>query len=127
MSRYFINEPSLKEERKDYYYKLIEREDICDMILREFGMDPKRCHIVNGHMPVKFKKGESPIKGNGKLLIIDGGFSKAYQKTTGIAGYTLIYNSYGLRLVTHEPLKVLKRRLSKRPISIQYYSCSAGQ
>ena len=76
--RYFINEPSLKEERKDYYYKLIEREDICDMILREFGMDPKRCHIVNGHMPVKFKKGESPIKGNGKLLIIDGGFSKAY-------------------------------------------------
>lgn len=82
--RYFINEPSLKEERKDYYYKLIEREDICDMILREFGMDPKRCHIVNGHMPVKFKKGESPIKGNGKLLIIDGGFSKAYQKTTGM-------------------------------------------
>ena len=103
--RYFINEPSLKEERKDYYYKLIEREDICDMILREFGMDPKRCHIVNGHMPVKFKKGESPIKGNGKLLIIDGGFSKAYQKTTGIAGYTLIYNSYGMILSAHEPFE----------------------
>ena len=109
--RYFINEPSLKEERKDYYYKLIEREDICDMILREFGMDPKRCHIVNGHMPVKFKKGESPIKGNGKLLIIDGGFSKAYQKTTGIAGYTLIYNSYGLRLVTHEPFESLEKAI----------------
>lgn len=81
------------------------------MILREFGMDPKRCHIVNGHMPVKFKKGESPIKGNGKLLIIDGGFSKAYQKTTGIAGYTLIYNSYGLRLVTHEPFESLEKAI----------------
>lgn len=109
--RYFINEPSLREERKDYYYKLIEREEICDMILREFGMDPKRSHIVNGHMPVKFKKGESPIKGNGKLLIIDGGFSKAYQKTTGIAGYTLIYNSYGLRLVTHEPFESLEKAI----------------
>ena len=74
-------------------------------------MDPKRCHIVNGHMPVKFKKGESPIKGNGKLLIIDGGFSKAYQKTTGIAGYTLIYNSYGLRLVTHEPFESLEKAI----------------
>ena len=109
--RYFINEPSLREERKDYYYKLIEKEEICDMILREFGMDPKRSHIVNGHMPVKFKKGESPIKGNGKLLIIDGGFSKAYQKTTGIAGYTLIYNSYGLRLVTHEPFESLEKAI----------------
>lgn len=77
----------------------------------KFGMDPKRCHIVNGHMPVKFKKGESPIKGNGKLLIIDGGFSKAYQKTTGIAGYTLIYNSYGLRLVTHEPFESLEKAI----------------
>lgn len=74
-------------------------------------MEPKRCHIVNGHMPVKFKKGESPIKGNGKLLIIDGGFSKAYQKTTGIAGYTLIYNSYGLRLVTHEPFESLEKAI----------------
>ena len=81
------------------------------MILREFGMDPKRCHIVNGHMPVKFKKGESPIKGNGKLLIIDGGFSKAYQKPTGIAGYTLIYNSYGLRLVTPEPFESLEKAI----------------
>lgn len=111
--RYFINEPSLREERKDYYYKLIEREDICDMILREFGLDPKKSHIVNGHMPVKFKKGESPIKGNGKLLIIDGGFSKAYQPTTGIAGYTLIYNSYGLRLVTHEPFESLEKAIKE--------------
>ena len=81
------------------------------MILREFGMDPKRCHIFNCHMPLKLKKGESPIKGNGKLLIIDGGFSKAYQKTTGIAGYTLIYNSYGLRLVTHEPFESLEKAI----------------
>ena len=83
------------------------------MILREFGMDPKRCHIVNGHMPVKFKKGESPIKGNGKLLIIDGGFSKAYQKTTGIAGYTLIYNSYGLILAAHEPFESTEAAIEK--------------
>ena len=109
--RYFINEPSLREERKDYYYKLIEREDICDMILKEFGMDPARAHIINGHMPVKFKKGESPIKGGGKLLIIDGGFSKAYQKTTGIAGYTLTYNSYGLRLVDHEPFQSVEKAI----------------
>jgi fructose-1,6-bisphosphatase-3 len=109
--RYFINEPSLREERKDYYYKLIEREEICDMIIREFGLNPENAHIVNGHMPVKFKAGESPIKGNGKLLIIDGGFSKAYQNTTGIAGYTLIYNSYGLRLVTHEPFESLEKAI----------------
>ena len=76
-------------------------------------MDPKRCHIVNGHMPVKFKKGESPIKGNGKLLIIDGGFSKAYQKTTGIAGYTLIYNSYGLILCAHESFTSTEDAVSK--------------
>ena len=111
--RYFINEPSLKEERKDYYYKLIEREDICDMILREFGMDPKRCHIVNGHMPVKFKKGESPIKGNGKLLIIDGGFSKAYQPETGIAGYTLVYHSHGMQLVQHEPFQSRQKAIEE--------------
>jgi fructose-1,6-bisphosphatase-3 len=67
--RYFINEPSLREERKDYYYQLINDEKICRKILVEFGMDPDISHIINGHMPVKFKKGESPIKGNGKLLI----------------------------------------------------------
>ena len=109
--RYFINEPSLREERKDYYYQLINDEKICRKILVEFGMDPDISHIINGHMPVKFKKGESPIKGNGKLLIIDGGFSKAYQSTTGIAGYTLIYNSYGLRLVTHEPFQSLEKAI----------------
>ena len=73
------------------------------MLLREFGLEGEHCHIINGHVPVKVKKGESPIKGGGKLLVIDGGFCKAYQGTTGIAGYTLIYNSECLRLVSHEP------------------------
>lgn len=87
--RYFLGEKDTHEERKDPYYRLIEDENvnekICDNIIREFGLDPKTAHIINGHMPVKLKKGESPVKGNGKLFIIDGGFSKAYQKTTGIA------------------------------------------
>lgn len=107
--RYFLGEKESHEERKDPYYRLIENEQmsekVCDSIIREFGLDPQVAHIVNGHMPVKLKKGESPIKGNGKLFIIDGGFSKAYQKTTGIAGYTLVYNSYGLKLVTHLPFE----------------------
>ena len=72
-------------------------------IFDEFGLDWEQSHIINGHVPVKQKKGESPIKCGGKLLMIDGGFSRAYQKTTGIAGYTLISNSYGLKLVYHEP------------------------
>ena len=76
------------------------------MILKEFGLgNVKDAHIVNGHVPVKVKSGESPIKCNGKLFIIDGGFSRAYQKETGIAGYTLIYNSYGLILAAHEPFE----------------------
>ncbi|MBR0085151.1 MAG: fructose-1,6-bisphosphatase [Lachnospiraceae bacterium] len=99
--RYFIEDEATHKEAKNPYYKLIDREDICDMIIREFGLDPETAHIINGHMPVKSKKGENPIKGNGKLVIIDGGFAKAYQSTTGIAGYTLIYNSFCLRLVTH--------------------------
>ena len=113
--RYFVAEKELHEEKKDPYYRLIEdkemAETVCDRILTEFGINPEVGHIVNGHMPVKVKKGEAPIKGNGKLLIIDGGFSKAYQKTTGIAGYTLIYNSYGLRLVTHNPFESLEKAI----------------
>lgn len=109
--RYFMDDVHLKEERKDDYYRLVEREDICDLIIREFGLDPETAHIINGHMPVRPKLGESPIKGNGKLLIIDGGFSRAYQETTGIAGYTLVYNSYGLRLVTHKPFESLEKAI----------------
>ncbi|MBQ9828677.1 MAG: fructose-1,6-bisphosphatase [Lachnospiraceae bacterium] len=103
--RYFIAEKETHKETKNPYYKLIENEDICDKIMREFGMDPSVCHIINGHMPVKTKAGENPIKGGGKLIIIDGGFSRAYHNTTGIAGYTLVYNSYCLRLVTHLPFE----------------------
>ena len=76
-----------------------------DNVMREFGLSPESAYIVNGHVPVKRKNGESPVKCNGKVMVIDGGFSKAYQKETGIAGYTLIYNSYGLRLVAHEPFE----------------------
>ena len=103
--RYFLEDASVKVEKKDYYYQLLEHEEVLDRILEEFGLDPKVGKIVNGHMPVAVKRGESPIKCNGKLFIIDGGFSKAYQKTTGIAGYTLVSNSYGLKLVAHEPFE----------------------
>ncbi len=101
--RYFIEDKKTHDEPKNPYYLLYENEEVVDMILREFGLDPEEGHIINGHVPVKVKKGESPAKCNGKLLVIDGGFSKAYQKKTGIAGYTLIYNSYGLILTEHKP------------------------
>lgn len=101
--RYFLAEKETHEEKKNAYYRLIENEDAIDGILREFGLEPSRAHIVNGHVPVKRKDGENPVKCGGKVLVIDGGFSRAYQKQTGIAGYTLIYNSYGMRLVAHEP------------------------
>ena len=98
--RYFLDEKQLHEEKKDYYYKLIERDDVVTRILEEFGVKPETGKIINGHMPVK--KGESPMKCNGRALIIDGGFSKAYHSTTGIAGYTLVYNSNEIKLVAHE-------------------------
>lgn len=101
--RYFLDDKQLQQEKKDYYYQLIENEEVVDHILEEFGLDPKSSHIINGHMPVELKKGESPIRCNGRVMIIDGGFSKAYQGKTGIAGYTLIFNSRGLTLVSHEP------------------------
>lgn len=103
--RYFLDDKEIQSEKKDYYYTLIEKEECVNKIFDEFGLDHEHSHIINGHMPVKSKNGETPVKCNGKLLIIDGGFSKAYQKQTGIAGYTLIYNSYGLRLVSHEPFE----------------------
>lgn len=103
--RYFLSEKETHVEKKNPYYSLIENEKVIDGILREFGLDPATAHIVNGHVPVKRKDGESPIKCGGKVMVIDGGFSRAYQKETGIAGYTLIYNSYGLRIVAHEPFE----------------------
>ncbi len=103
--RYFLSEKETHVEKKNPYYSLIENEKVIDGILREFGLDPATAHIVNGHVPVKRKDGESPIKCGGKVMVIDGGFSRAYQKETGIAGYTLIYNSYGLRIVAHDPFE----------------------
>lgn len=103
--RYFIQDKETHVEVKNSYYSLLDREDILNRILREFHLDEKRSHIINGHVPVELKKGESPIRCDGKLLIIDGGFSRAYQSKTGIAGYTLVANSYGMRLVAHEPFE----------------------
>ena len=101
--RRFIEDESTWVEEKNPYYQLYNDPAVCERLLKEFGLEGPHCHIINGHIPVKSKKGESPIKGGGKLLVIDGGFCKAYQKTTGIAGYTLIYNSACLRLVSHQP------------------------
>lgn len=101
--RYFIAEKETHVENKNPYYSLYDDEEIIDKILKEFGLMGPDSRIVNGHVPVEVKKGESPIKCGGKLLIIDGGFSKAYQTKTGIAGYTLIYSSHGMMLAQHEP------------------------
>ena len=106
--RYFIEDKETHKETKNAYYSLLDREDILNKILDEFELDTKKSHIINGHVPVELKKGESPIKCDGKLLIIDGGFSKAYQSKTGIAGYTLIANSHGMRLVAHEPFESME-------------------
>ncbi len=107
--RYFIADPATHHEPKNPYYRLIEQEEIVNKILKEFGLPTEGSHIINGHIPVESKRGESPVKCNGKLLIIDGGFSKAYQPKTGIAGYTLIYNSYGLLLAAHEPFESVEQ------------------
>ena len=101
--RRFIADEDTWTEPKNAYYRLYQDPAVCDALLHQFGLTGEHCHIINGHMPVKSKKGESPIKGGGKLLVIDGGFCKAYQNTTGIAGYTLIYTSNCLRLVSHQP------------------------
>jgi len=103
--RYFIDDKSTHTENKDPYFKMRDCEEVCKYILSSFGLNPQSSHIINGHVPVRAKKGESPIKANGRLLVIDGGFSRAYQSTTGLAGYTLIYDSYSLRLATHEPFE----------------------
>lgn len=101
--RYFIADKETHKENKGHYYRLKDNREICEKILEEFGIRDEHSHIINGHIPVKTTKGESPIKAEGKLLVIDGGYSKAYQPETGIAGFTLIYNSHGLQLVQHQP------------------------
>lgn len=99
--RYFIEDKTTHKERKNAYYYLREDEQVIRNMLEAFNLDPEAGHIINGHTPVKEIEGENPIKANGKMIVIDGGFSKPYQKTTGIAGYTLVYNSYGIELVAH--------------------------
>lgn len=111
--RYFLDEKELWKEAKNPYYTFLNNEKVIHHILQEFGLNPEKSHIINGHVPVKTKNGESPIKCNGKVMVIDGGFSRAYQKETGIAGYTLIYNSYGLILAAHEPFESTEAAIEK--------------
>jgi fructose-1,6-bisphosphatase-3 len=111
--RYFIGDPTTHVEPRNAYYSLRDREDIVRKILEEFGLSPDTSHIINGHVPVRVKHGESPVKAGGKLLVIDGGFAKAYQKRTGIAGYTLVYNSYGLLLAAHHPFESAQKAIEE--------------
>lgn len=101
--RYFLDNKDLHQENYNAYYKFSEQAEVCGRILEMFGLDSQHSHIINGHVPVKIKNGESPVKANGRLFLIDGGISKAYQKATGIAGYTLIYDSHSLNLAEHKP------------------------
>ncbi len=103
--RYFIDNAETHTEEKNPYFTLRDQKELSLKILKEFDLYIENSHIVNGHVPVKFKKGENPVKGKGKMIVIDGGLSKAYQPVTGIAGYTLIYNSHGLLLAAHEPFE----------------------
>ncbi|MBO6246775.1 MAG: fructose-1,6-bisphosphatase [Anaerovibrio sp.] len=109
--RMFLVDESTWKEPADPYYKLINKEEVCEKILEEFGLDPEEGHIINGHVPVKVKKGETPVKANGKAIVIDGGFCRAYHNKTGISGYTLISNSRGLRLLEHQTVADVKEAL----------------
>ena len=111
--RYFIDDKKIHKENKNPYYQFINKKEICEMILREFGLNPETSHIINGHVPVKVKEGESPVKADGKLFMIDGGFSKAYRKTTGIAGYTLVYNSYGIKIISLAPFESQEKAIKE--------------
>ena len=111
--RYFLKEKETHAEKKNPYYRYLEDPRVVTGILKEFGLEGEESHIINGHVPVRLKDGESPVKCGGKVLVIDGGFSKAYQKETGIAGYTLIYNSYGLILAAHEPFESTESAIEK--------------
>lgn len=112
--RYFIQKKETHQETKNPYYKLRNNKETCQLILEAFGLNHDNAHIINGHTPVKAEAGESPIKAGGKLFVIDGGLSKAYQKTTGIAGYTLLYNSIGFQIVTHQPFTSVNDVLTRQ-------------
>ena len=142
--RYFIADKATHKEVKGAYYRLLENEEVIDSLLREFGLDPAKGHIINGHVPVHQGEGESPVKCGGKVIVIDGGFCKAYHKVTGIAGYTLVYNSYGLILCAHESFTSAEDAVSKesdivsnrvavhyttkrRLVRYRYRNCSQGK
>ena len=108
LERYFIKDKETHVEERGYYFKLRDKEDVIDHIMDAFGVVGPNRHIINGHVPVRTTKGETPIKANGKLMVIDGGFSKAYHNETGIAGYTLVYHSRGFQLVQHEPFTCME-------------------
>lgn len=110
---YFVEDKATHKENLNPYYQLSQQEEVCDRILKDFGLEGDCCHIINGHVPVRIKDGETPIKANGRLFVIDGGLSKAYQKRTGIAGYTLIYNSHHLALAEHKPFDPNKENTPK--------------
>jgi len=101
--RYFLTDPQTHHEEKGAYYRLREDPEVCRRILDAFGVEGENRHIINGHVPVHASRGENPVKADGMLMVIDGGFSKAYHHTTGIAGYTLVYHSRGFQLIQHEP------------------------
>lgn len=109
--RYFVDDKDVYKEVKGSYFVLANEKETCKNILKEFGLDPSKSRIINGHVPVRTLKGESPVRAEGLRLVIDGGFSKPYQKTTGIAGYTLIYNSHGIQLVEHESFVSIQEAL----------------
>ena len=108
-----MEDKATHKENYNPYYKLSQQVEYCDKILKEFGLPTKGSHIINGHVPVKTIQGEQPMKANGKLFVIDGGFSKAYQPETGIAGYTLVYHSHGLQLVQHEPFQSRQKAIEE--------------
>lgn len=124
---YFVRDASVKKEQKNAYYDHLEDREAAELVLAEFGLGGEYAHIINGHVPVHHSEGENPVKCGGKILIIDGGFSEPYHKTTGIAGYTLIYNSYGLTLTAHEPFASAKSAIQEgtdivsRRIIVQQY------
>lgn len=111
--RYFIDDKKTHKEIKGQYYTLRNKPEVCDMILDEFGVKGNFRHIINGHVPVLTIEGENPVKADGKLMVIDGGFSKAYQPKTGIAGYTLVYHSRGFQLVQHEPFTSITKAVEE--------------
>lgn len=111
--RTFIEDKSTWEEPKNPYYEYQSSEPVCRMLLREFGLYSENSHIINGHTPIHVNQGENPLKAHGRLIVIDGGFCKAYQKTTGIAGYTLIFNSHGMRLKSHQPFSGMEAALEE--------------